>query len=400
MAARLEAWTSALLTNAKTKKEDAEKVHKVLKEMRAHYKSDCSFMSKVSMVKRNFMDATPSASQTNTHRDFEKSKKKLRDVLQGLDPKSACAKRIAGFLDESTPLRVQYREWKRYQNPDFCEKESAVKNVFSSMKVLPDFMDAFTADVQTFHKCKKLSEKNLEARHDKVMQLKNGNALLRKFVAILEDAEILNDPSKGRSELIIALCAVSGRRMAEILNPHSKFRPYAGSKRGVVFDGQLKKHALEGFKPYAVPLIGVDASTFIKALKAFRTKQGDGDSSLSLRELSAKYQSNAGAKLKVLMQDDGKPLFRKFHNLRTFYVAGVMELYDWGAKGKSRVLQKILGHKSMKTFHNYSDMEVTGFSQDIYGTFPLSVDESMSDAMSSLSLRDTEPSPHEKKSRS
>lgn len=346
--AHLEDWAAELL--------DGRAGAEVLDEMRAHYASDCSLVSKVSLVRRMVMDATPKKGQRNTHPSYKKALAKLK----ALEPKQAdaCAERLRLFL--AAPLRTQHYEWRRHRHKDFCFDSPAVDAVFESMRPLPENMDDFHVPGDTFAACAERGRETRMLRNENATNIEDGEGVLDRLAALLKDPG-----ERSISELIIGIAGCSGRRLAEAANQRTAFSAWPRHERGVLFDGQLKKSGLNKFAAYPVPLVGVDASTFLKAVAALHHKQGD-IRNLTNEQLTTRYQSNARKVLLALF-----PEMRKLHELRSFYAAAVFTLYDWERKTFSRVLMYVLGHASMQTFFNYNAMQVEGLPPGAYGTFPV-----------------------------
>ena len=365
---RIMQWVKRLLKISAHPDAESDSVEAVLADVRAHYNTDCSVLSKVSLIRRLYMDAKPGPGERNAHEGLAAYLDELRAIASELGPDDECAALVRAFVD--APLKMQYHEWRRQPalkvlqhgrgaDSSDCRYTEPVQAVFRKMKVLPDVMDAFKVDPATVNDCMEDSYEARMEKNENMSEVQNADDVVRRLAALLDDAE----EQTNMSRLIIGLCACSGRRMGEIVSPRSSFAPMPGFDRGVTFGGQLKKAKLTADPAYDIPLIGVTSSTFLKALRALRAKQGDVDS-LTNDQLSVRYQSNAR---KFLLEEF--PQFKRVHELRAFYAAVAYKAFEWQRATFPRVVMYLLGHTSMTTFFNYNAIEIHGLTLS-YGPFP------------------------------
>lgn len=351
---RTRAWVDRLLRG--------EEGARIVAEMRAHYKTDCSLLTSISAAKRLFMTTTPSAGQANRHPSLRASLDELEGEAKRLGDADPCAAMIRAFL--RADLRTKYAEWRRrpHLQPG-CVHTEAVQRIFSRMRILPANMDSFRAPSATLQECIADSEEARLAKSETMNLVPNADAVLARAVALLE-----TPPERTLSELIVALCLVSGRRFGEIASPRSRFWPMEPSyAHGVVFEGQLKQTNLRAPSAYAIPLLGATAAQFLAAVDALRSRQDPALEKRSQREISSLYQSNARKYLQTAF-----PEFRKTHELRAFYATCVFRAFDWKRLSEPRVLMYVLGHQNMNYFVNYNAVQVRRLTAS-YGEFPVDI---------------------------
>lgn len=349
----MKSWVNRLLSG-----EDGSKI---VDEMRDHYKTDCSLMTRISTARRLFMTAIPTAKQRNRHESFDASLVDLKREADKLGSSNPCAQNIQEFL--SVDLRHMYAEWRRrpYLQPG-CVYTEPVQSIFKAMKILPDNMDSFRVPRATLHECLAESGEARIEKNEVVTVVQRADQIFTRISVFLNDPHSCN-----LSELIVALCIVSGRRLGEIASPRSSFYAMVPKyEHGVMFSGQLKQTKLQATEAYAIPILGVSASVFLLAINALRARQ---DPQLATRlqsEISGLYQSNAR---KYLYGEF--PMFHKIHELRTFYAACVFQSFEW-SHAFPRVVMYILGHSNLDYFIHYNSIQIEGY-HEFYGKFPVDV---------------------------
>ena len=343
----------------------------IVRDMRDYYSTDCSLMTRISEARRLYMAATPDAEagERNRHPTLQASLDKLRREeakLEAKTPGHPCAELIRDFL--ACDLRTMYAEWRRRTAlaPD-CGWTAPVQRIFGEMRVLPDTMTSFRADDETIEECKAGSEEARLQRNEEQTVIEDADAILKRFVALLDAPA-----ERTLSELIIGLCATSGRRLGEVVSPHSSFTPMDNYSRGVRFAGQLKRTSVREAPAYDIPLVGLEAPAFLAARADLRRRQDDELAQRTQAQVSSVYQSNARRYLIDHFQEDGHPIFRKLHELRGFYASCAWQSFKWGRLSQPRVSMYILGHQSMRFFTSYVPIDVRGLTAK-YGAFPVDV---------------------------
>lgn len=189
----------------------------IVAEMREHYSTDCSLMTRISAARRMFMTATPSAKQSNRHPSLKASLDELKREADRLGSSDPCSEMIRDFLEAD--LRTMYAEWRRrpHLQPG-CVHTEAVQRIFAKMRVLPDNMDSFRAPAATLQECIAESEDAKLEKSETMTLIPNADKILSKVARVLERPD-----DHSLSELIVALCIASGRRLGEIASPRSHF---------------------------------------------------------------------------------------------------------------------------------------------------------------------------------
>lgn len=373
----MQRWVQRLL--------DGEAGAVIVAEMREYYRTDCSLMTQISAARRLFMTAELKGTQRNVNPSLASSIKELRRESERLGHDHPCAQMIQKFVHAD--LRTKYAEWRRrpYLQPG-CVHTPPVQRIFKQMRILPTNMDSFHVPMETLQECIAESEDARLDKNETQTFIADPDAIVGRLAALLRT------PEKGTlSELVVALCAVSGRRLGEIASPHSRFEHMTPRyAHGVVFTGQLKRSGILKQEPYAVPLIRVTSEVFLNGVRNLRTRQ---DPALGQRDqqfISSLYQSNARKYLKKHF-----PMFTKNHELRAFYCRYVWNSFDWGRLSFPRVVMYILGHKSLNYFVNYNSIEfATDSRYDRYGPFPVDITASRSRGEGRLTLRERKANEH------
>lgn len=348
-------------------------VSAVHKQLRARYSAserggknpECTLMSKMSLVKGLYMDATPGKGEANEHPTLRRSIAALKELIPKVKSEE-CRQNLKKFVDASTPLKARYKEWKRSRTDDFCvdmKDEPEVLRVFKDMKILPAAMDHFHLDIATFRACMRKSTKALEEKNETAAVVNNADAVLDR----------LRDLVRERSNmfrLLVGLLGCSGRRTTEVASQRSAFCA-TSHPQVVMFRGQLKRNSLHEAPPFPIPIIGVTAREWLDALAALREDQGPMPEDQTNRGVSVRFQSNSRKQmLKHITKDF--PGLATLHDLRSFYAAVVYKSFDWKNFTFPRVVKQVLGHTSMKQFFNYNALQVSGLSVH-YGPFPQDV---------------------------
>jgi hypothetical protein len=152
---------------------------------------------------------------------------------------------------------------------------------------------------------------------------------------------------------IAALCALTGRRPAEI-GLTAQFVPVPGNRHEAVFTGQLKTRDEERAEAsYVIPILG-DRDLIIEGMEMMRTKV---DQNIDTKAFNAKYGKEIGIQSKRAFKDaEGEPI--KPADLREAYAA--VAFYQFAPKRVTEIQYKcdILGHKFMDVTLDYLGFNV------------------------------------------
>ena len=358
MSARIRLWAQRLL--------DGEPGSTIVREMRRHYNSVASLKACVSVLRRHFMDADLKRGQRQVHPSYPATLKKLRALHRALDRKcnkkiclSACRDKLKGFLE--APLRRQVALVRNHLRKKFCFGVEAVDKVFAGgLKLLPDNMAGLRITAEEHEACRAREVATQLRRNEAMLVVKNGNALLQKLCRLAGRPERVSLPA-----LILALCGLSGRRFAEIVNGRSTFSAVRHTKFGCRFLGQLKKQP--PVLAYDIPLLA-PFSVFQHALKVLRRRQREDNArfdQLSNADATTRWQPRARVELPKLF-----PCLKRPHDLRALYAAAVHSAFDFGPITFNRVCMQVLGHSSLAQSLAYNTVLLKRFTQD-FGRFPL-----------------------------
>ena len=141
---RVEDWVQRLL--------DGEDGARIVDEMEHYYSTDCTIISKVSYVRKMYMQAVPGPGQSNTHPTLAATLEKPEKAASSLGSDNECARLVRLFLE--APLHIKYRESrKRPPLKEDCRYTEEIQQLFAEMKVLPDSMDSFRVDQHMVVEC-------------------------------------------------------------------------------------------------------------------------------------------------------------------------------------------------------------------------------------------------------
>lgn len=339
---KLDGWAQDLL--------DGAEGTDVLESMRGSY-SDCSLGSKVSIVRRLFMEAGPlHAGQRNTHPSLAAGLKRLEREADRLEKKGQdgqCAKLIRTFL--SGTLREKSKFKRSFERKTLCLDDERASDVFAGLKLLPDNLDSFRVSRDVTDKCVARSRASRMRKNETPMVIKDGAKTLAAIAGVLSNPADRTIPA-----LIVSLCFVSGRRTSEIANGRSVFRPLGKKEEqqnGCEFKGQLKNERKRDTF-YPIPLL-VPYPLFARGLKALRERQGD-VTGLTNSEVSKRYQGNLDMALRPLF-----PELKKAHDLRAAYCSYVFGCFsDATDMTLNLLIMRILGHATLEESLRYNSVVV------------------------------------------
>ena len=177
--------------------------------------------------------------------------------------------------------------------------------------------------------------------------LDNVDAYLQKAIAILQGNSYLDQ--------IIALCALTGRRTAEIAT--SAEFTYSSAHK-ILFSGQLKVKQREGVFPYVIPVFH-DANVLIQALAGLRKSKP------AFINNYKKFHDCCSKELNLRVKKHFKPFFHgdiKPKDLRSIYAEVCFKMFNED-KLLARPLYyaRVLGHAELDvvTAQSYDDFRIT-----------------------------------------
>lgn len=341
MSARHSAWVTRLL--------NGESGEQILKEVHIVYTTDCSLRANTSKLRRLLLER---CSPENAHPSYEPSIEALRKLVAGSKLGAPCRKKIVEFLGE--PRFRQHALLKKHAQRKLILESPEANAVLKKMKILPENASVVQITSEIHQRCEEQAVQTRLRRNEEMLLVENGDAMHRKMIQMIQGCNKLT-----LSQLILALCSVSGRRFTEMSSQNSKFAP-CDHEYGAMFTGQLKRH---NGKEYQIPLL-VKYTLFANAVKYLRSMQGD-VALLSNRELSVRYQGNASREMKTLF-----PFLERPHDLRACYAAMVHQSFDWGRATFNRVTMQVLGHASLAQSLAYNTVKLKRFTAEL-GKFPL-----------------------------
>ena len=256
---------------------------------------------------------------------------KFQESLTGLTPEKvnkAIKKEIKSLLNEYKPTSVR-----RY----LTMYRKALKS-----SILLDYRD-LKIDEKLQKKITKDQNRRVVKTNKKISKIRNYKRMISDAISLLESDKI--------SEIVCALCFLTGRRSTEILKT-AKFTNSKNSQNVVYFKGQLKTN--DASLKYEIYTLGSSRDKCKKALKRLRQIANTRD--LSNAQVNSKYKSTVNYKV--------TPLFGKYighasaHDLRSAYVTICTMLYKNDTQSVNSFLSQILGHNpedlsTANSYHKY-----------------------------------------------
>lgn len=339
MAALMKSWVKRLV--------DGEEGRSVLASMRKEYKNPCTLTSKISILRKEFVQTG------TTHKDFEKRERRINKRAKHLPNKNKDREFAVLFEASSLWDKVQKHRslhWKTGHK----FKDDLLRQEFEALRILPDNLKSLRADEGETGTCNEKAVKTRLRRNKEMINVKNGKALHDKIRLLLQPPK--NEEEETISEMILGLCAASGRRTAEIANGRSVFLPMPKQRYGAIFLGQLKKKGKKRETNYTIALL-VPFEEFATALERLRERQGD-VSHLSNKKISIRYQGNLSRTMKETFSELSSRA--RAHDLRAMYAQMVFQAFDWEASF-NHVTMRMLGHDTLEQSLSYSTVKVNKF---------------------------------------
>ncbi len=197
-----------------------------------------------------------------------------------------------------------------------------------------------TVGYKAANKIKKAYNRKLSKQHKELKKIVGYEG------AMLKAKELLS--SEKYSDIVCALCFLTGRRMSEILKT-AKFTSYKRYSYMLTFKGQLKKRDID-FK-YPIYVLGNLSNECKQALK--RVRELVDTKNMTLEQVSRKYESVINQRCTVLF---GSSLGRcSAHDLRKAYSTICTALYKKPNQSINSFLSSILGHNQddLNTANSY-----------------------------------------------
>jgi hypothetical protein len=219
------------------------------------------------------------------------------------------------------------------------KKEYSLSYVQSSLTYYRELSKGLGLDINRYltvgyidkAKLKSSYLKKVSNQHKELTQIVDYEGMVQKAIKMLD--------SEKYSELVCALCFLTGRRMAEILKT-AKFSSYKKSDSMLSFRGQLKKR--ENFGVYPVYTIGKSADKCKVALDKVRDKIEA--KKMTIEQINRKYEKTVNSKC---MLEFNCFLGRcSAHDLRKAYATICTSLYKKPNQTTNSFLASILGHGS------------------------------------------------------
>jgi hypothetical protein len=246
-------------------------------------------------------------------------------------------------------LRSHFKEGHSVQNAVYAVR----RRLLEAGHALPD---EFALTREEIEQNKRRSEEAVLARNAEPLVITNGAALVDTVHGMLLAAT----PSSTYAAIAIPLLLCSGRRMAEIMNGMSVFKPHITNPYVAVFTGQLKKKS-EPMLPYCIPLL-VPYAVFHHGLTVLRQKQAASKAKpiSTNAQCAIRYQKNLQEGLDAMIQKGTIPLPAcHIHSLRGIYAALVFELYACSHQF-CYMAMRILGHSHLTESLPYSCVRILG----------------------------------------
>jgi hypothetical protein len=216
-------------------------------------------------------------------------------------------------------------------------------------------LDEFALTHEEISANKRRSEQAVLARNAAPLVVTRGAALVDTIHAMLLAATT----ETTYANLSIPLLIASGRRMAEIMNGSSVFKPTSNAHI-CVFTGQLKKKS-EAVQPYCIPLL-VPFTVFSHGLTVLQKKQSASRARAitTNAQCAARYQKTLQEGLDAMTEKNTVPLPPcHLHSLRAIYAALVYELFA-SSHQFCYTAMRILGHSHLQESLPYSYVRVLG----------------------------------------
>lgn len=333
---------------------NGEEGESIVNDMRLQYPNVCTLVSKISVVRRMYLETDElEDGRSNRHKNYHKALARVRALAEKLPVRN----RDRLFAEKLPKLALadQLRALRSY-DPDGSSRGKELREAIARLQLTPDNLLSFRASDDEIKECMAHSKVNRLRRNETMIVVADGNTLHSQMCRIVDRCDVA-----GLSELLLALCAVSGRRFTEIANGRSKFErleykeddEHRHHPHGTVFTGQLKTRSAAKRR---IPLLS-DYESFTRALRELRQRQGD-VAHLSNKEISTRYQGNASRALPIVFPQigSGRP-----HDLRAVYAAMIHKAFDWGGASFNRTTMHALGHSNLSQSLSYSTVDLRAF---------------------------------------
>lgn len=323
--------------------------------------SGCSSRTLLSKLRFSVLN---SDSKNKYNSTFQQKYKKLLSYKTNKNI-SKHDKDIIKKFTQKTPLIDIYKSLKLLRTTRDIESNE-IMQVIMNIYVIKDNLMGVKLPHEDRIACKLATSKILEEKLKNVVTFTNINALIDEGMVFIK-TKTLRRPAD-RDELIIYLLLMSGRRLVELVNTKSTFRPVKNNQYLAVFTGQAKKRKTlisEVDDGYTIPLL-VPFDVFVTGMKKLHDYikpeliQYDGNDTA----ISNKYSSPLSKKVNVMVKAIVKksPAKVKVHSLRSVYVIilSAPQFFDLlGDYSYNIIAKTVLGHEGLETSINYNSSRVT-----------------------------------------
>lgn len=320
----------------------------VVENIRRHYNTEYSFEKGISKVRRLYLEQNIRGSR------FDESLQSVIDYIQSSSTvdKEPIVNKLMRL--KALPVIDQYDTLKRVGKTTLCVDDALdcdfKKRLCESFRcLLPSNMQSFELRNKDRLTGKTNKHNSLVRRNQTIIEIHEAETICQS------QFEVLKNGSKYKVNEIIALLFVSGRRECEILNGRSTFLPIAQKPHHAIFKGVLKKKSSPfedtDVNDIVIPLL-CDFVTFEMAMKRMQSKQANDISTLSNKQISARYCSQLGNAQKKLF-----PMLSKPHDLRAVYVKYVEQMFTH-TLATPLLAMRCLGHDVMEDCLHYMNVSI------------------------------------------
>ena len=213
------------------------------------------------------------------------------------------------------------------------------------------FTNEFKSTIRT------IRGQRLEEKTSNCMEVTDPDTIQASVVHIIRQTAMAVPKSRDAMEAFTALAIASGRRFTELVltgtftpakaSNAGDFAQYVSGGHIVLFGGQLKTKKTTA-PPYSIPIMWVDAPTFIRALTNARASlkyvQGDTASTVHSR-----WVGRANRCIKSARWLNGSVSGRSptFHTTRSLYVFFVTKEFPVSGLSANMAIKRLLGHATL-----------------------------------------------------
>lgn len=173
----------------------------VVQDMRGYYKTEksCSLSSKVSLVRRHFMNHP---GNENKHKDYKKTLEEFKkSVLKDTKVNKDCKDKAMKFIGLEFPLQCKMARMHASNKFCFDEKSgesSTIDKEFKKVKLLPENLSSFVASDKDLEECREHVKESKKNKHFDACIISNGNKMLQDAREIVDKYSSCHLFEKGR----------------------------------------------------------------------------------------------------------------------------------------------------------------------------------------------------------